>query len=222
MPPQENTQRKSPTNSAISATQSVNIGTKTSSFGNLRKEEPLLAKKDISVGSVPVIENEKGVPMRGLLTIKNTEVKIKLEPDSFIRIDSERVGFSNPFTAKKEHHPQLEFILPSDSGSYVVEKTTEYWAGRQDIYILRDTTNNSIVSGAISKNHVDGEPPIIGITPKGEEVTLNYAEPKIADSYSNNGPHDSRFVHQSSFQPVRPKVDFSNLVVPKRQAEQNP
>ncbi len=221
---QENLSTNSNSSKAVGSatkpeTTSVEVGTLTTGTGRHSNEAPLMAKVSPDKNGALLVETANNEPMRGALTVQNKDMSIKLAPNSFIRINAENEGIGGLFSRNPVQHPQLQFILPSESKNYLVEKNRETWTFKEDIYILRDIRNNAIVSGVISRKLQDGEPKIMGITPDGKEVELKYSKEQRGESSFNNGPHASRYVDQSSFQAVPIAEKHSNnLALPKAAA----
>jgi hypothetical protein len=210
------TSKTTDTNTVRPVVKNVTVGTKVARTKEGDVSSDLIAKIDPKISEIPIIETENREPMRGGLQVINTPMRIKLEPDSFIRIETKIEGIIKFYTDKKVH-PEIQFLLPSNSGTYVVEKSRETWSTTEDILILRDKNKEAIVSGVIITKLSDENPQIIGIKPNGEEINLKYQAPKIPDGILNSGPHDSRYVYQSSFQPTvgKDSRSYDTLIVPK-------
>lgn len=194
---------------------SVEVGTLTTGTGKHCSEAPLMAKVSPEKNGALLVETVNHEPMRGGLTVQNKDMTIKLAPNSFIRIDAKNEGIGKLFSRDTVHHPQLQFTLPSESENYLVEKNRETWTFKEDIYILRDTRNNAIVSGVISRKLKDGEPKILGITPDGKEVELKYSKEQRDESIFNDAPLASRLIYQSSYQAApKPEENSNKLVLP--------
>jgi hypothetical protein len=185
----------------------------------------LSIKPDPQHQGMAIIDNPDKTPLRGTLELPDNSVNIMLPPDSFVIIAPDsRPGVRDIFNKRAgfKTNDQTTFVLPSDRASDYFIDTMAISGGGDgrdafEAYILRQTSNNAIVSAAIYKGAPDSAPDPMAVTPDGKPAQVTLTTLGERGTWGHYSRRDGNFILESASQeaPIIPKksgIDVSEVI----------